>query len=160
MDKAELAQAIEQEWRALEAELEGLGIAEVEQPALSGGWSVKDLLGHVAFWDGQSVRVMRAAARGRVGDVLRPSGDEEVHRWNARERESRRGLTVVQVRSELADNHRRVEAALAALPEEALSAPVSGGTVAELIAVDTFEHYREHREQILAWRRGPGGIGS
>jgi hypothetical protein len=43
--------------------------------------------------------------------------------------------------------------ALEAAPESALAIEVSGWTVGVRFAGDTYRHYREHAEQIVAWQQ-------
>lgn len=43
-------EAMEAGWRGLRAAVDGLGPEEIDRPTAS-GWTAKEMLGHVAFWD-------------------------------------------------------------------------------------------------------------
>jgi hypothetical protein len=105
-----------------------------EEPVLSDGWSVRDVLWHVAFWwrDGEeSFGEMHA---GTWVDEEWP--DERTDATNARVLEESRSMS-------LADVEAGLEAARAGLLEA--FATVAGDQEAdELFASETIEHYEEH----------------
>jgi len=156
--RAEARERMEREWAALEEALAGLDEAQMLETGVVEGWSVKDLLGHMAFWAQEAGRNVELVQAGRERQVKRPEGTEVIDRWNAREQRLRAGRSLVEVRRELEESHRRALDALAGLAEEKLSLDLDiglrvSGTLLELYAVDTYDHYQEHAEQILAWRR-------
>ncbi len=156
--KAKAAQRMADEWSALGAALAGLNDEQMLQSGVVEGWSVKDLLGHIAFWADVAAKNTELVKAGREGDIIRPESPEAVNRWNAREQQLRAGRSLAEVRQEVEESHRRALTALAALPEERLGLDVEigvglRGTFLQLYAVDTYDHYREHAEQIIAWRR-------
>jgi uncharacterized protein (TIGR03083 family) len=146
-------QRLSQEWSALESALAGLSEAQMLEAAVVGDWSVKDLLGHIAFWAQEAAKNTELVKDGRQGQITRPGGPEDTDRWNTREQRLRAGRSLAEVRRELAESHRLALAALADLPEETLGLNLDGGTFLELYAVDTYDHYREHTDHILAWRK-------
>jgi hypothetical protein len=118
-----------------------------------GAWSIKDLLGHMAFWAQEAAKNTELVKAGRQGQIVRPDTSKAIDRWNAREQRLRAGRSLAEVRYELEESHQRALAALADLPEERLSLNLDGGTFLELYALDTYDHYREHTDHILAWRK-------
>lgn len=105
-----------------------------EVPMLPDGWSVKDVLWHVAYWwrDGeQSFRAMRAGTY-----VHEHSSDAQTDATNARVLAESRSMSAAAV-----------EAGLAAARVGVLEAfaSVAGDPAAdELFASETIEHYEEH----------------
>jgi hypothetical protein len=153
LSKADLQQRMSQERAALEAALAGLSDARMLEAGVVGAWSIKDLLGHMAFWAQEAAKNTELVKAGRQGQIVRPDTSKAIDRWNAREQRLRAGRSLAEVRYELEESHQRALAALAALPEERLSLNLDGGTFLELYAVDTYDHYREHTDHILAWRK-------
>jgi hypothetical protein len=150
LSKAGLQQRMNQEWSALEAALAGLSDARMVEAGVVGAWSVKDLLGHMAYWAQEAAKNTELVKAGRQGQIVRPDTSKAIDRWNAREQRLRAGRSLAELRYELEESHQR---ALAALPEEKLSLNLDGGTFLELYALDTCDHYREHTDHIRAWRK-------
>ena len=144
---------MDQEWSAVGAALEGLKEAQMLEPGVVEGWSVKDLLGHMAFWAQEAAKNSELVTAGRERQIRRPSDPNVTDRWNAREQRRRAGRSLAEVRREAEEAHRRALLVLADLPEEKLELNLDGGTFLELYAVDTYDHYREHIDHILAWRK-------
>lgn len=153
LSKAGAQQRMNQAWSALEEALAGPSDAQMLEMGVVEGWSIKDLLGHIAFWAQEGAKNTELVSAGRQGQIVRPGNPETTDRWNAREQRLRLGRSLAEVRRELEESHRRALAALSDLSEEKLSLNLDGGTFLELYAVDTYDHYREHIDQILAWRR-------
>jgi hypothetical protein len=114
---------------------------------------VKDLLGHIAFWADKAAADLQAIAGGRPEDVAVPGGQKGVDEWNERERQSRAGRPLADIREEWLESFQKAMGALAAFPTERLQENVKGSTVLERFAGDTYEHYREHFGDLSAWRR-------
>jgi len=151
--KARVERRMNREWAALELALAGLTDEQMLEKGAVGEWSVKDLLGHMAFWAQQATKNTELVKAGRQDKIVRPADPGTTDRWNARERHARAHKPLDEVRRELEESHRRALAALADLPEEKLSLELDGGTFLELYAVDTYDHYREHIAQVLSWRK-------
>jgi hypothetical protein len=151
--KAAIEEHMDQEWAALEVALTGLSDKRMLETGVVGEWSVKDLLGHMAFWAQEAAKNTELVRAGQQDQIVRPDSAETTDMWNARERRARASRPLAEVRRELEKSHRRALAALAALPEEKLSLNLDDGTFLELYAVDTYDHYREHIAQVLSWRK-------
>lgn len=151
--KAMVEERMNQEWAVLDMALSGLGDEQMLETGVVSEWSVKDLLGHMAFWAQQAAKNAELVKAGRQDEIVRPDSPEATDRWNARERFARADRPLSQVRGELEESHRKAVAALADLPDENLNLEVAGTTFLELYAVDTYDHYREHIAQILSWRK-------
>lgn len=74
-----------------------------------------------------------------------------VDAWNAREYELRKAIPFSQVRAEWMRNHQEATRELDATPAERLDEELRGYPLLRYFAGDTYEHYREHAEQIRAW---------
>lgn len=107
----------------------------VELPGVCGEWSVKDLVGHVAFWDRQVIDDIE----GYVAE--RPSLGNPWQEWNDSEAANRARLPFDAVWTEMLDNHTRMLDRLRMVTE------IDG----EMVAIDTWEHYQEHAAEIEQW---------
>jgi len=140
-------------WQELASAVDSFSEAEMEQAGVIEGWSVKDMLGHIAFWADKAAADLQAVAGGRDEDVATPGSDEAVDEWNERERQARAGRPLADIREEWLESFQKAMDALASFPAERLLEKVKGRTVLERFAGDTYEHYREHFGDLSAWRR-------
>ena len=137
---------IETSWTNLMRAIAGLPEERLTEAGVSGDWSVKDLMGHVAVWDEY---VIDAARRLLAGE---PRWDVPWETINQREATASADHAVAQQRIAMAQAHARMLAFVAALnPSE-----VRTDGVERRIAVDTYEHYDEHAADIRAWRERTG----
>ena len=58
MNKSECLQKIQSARQALTAVLESVPVERRAEPGLDGGWSVKDSLVHLTYWEGQLVMML------------------------------------------------------------------------------------------------------
>ncbi len=152
--KAEVEREMVEAWQALASAVDSFSDPELEQTGVVEDWTVKDLLGHIAFWAQQAGRNLEIIAAGRGDDVQRPGSEKELDEWNERERTLRQDRPLAAVREEWLESFQAAMQALAAFPAEGLEEGIKGGqTALRLLAADTYEHYREHLEQLVAWRR-------
>lgn len=126
---------IDASWGQLMETVNGIPEERLTKPGAVGVWSVKDLLGHIAYWDNRAAEEAEDMA-----------GDEGVD-WaeqNDRSAAERADWSLAQVQAELERSHARMLAALAAHPE--LGDDHWAGA--------TWEHYDEHVEDLNRWLNG------
>ncbi|MCH8345419.1 MAG: maleylpyruvate isomerase N-terminal domain-containing protein [Chloroflexi bacterium] len=140
-------------WEALGSAVDSFSDMELEQPGVVESWSIKDLLGHIAFWAQQAAENLQLIAAGRADEVRRPSDEKAMDEWNEREWRLRRERPLSDVREEWLESFQGAMQALAALPSERLEEKLKGYTTLKLFAEDTYEHYKEHLAHLTAWRR-------
>jgi len=127
--------------------------AEMLAPGVVEQWSVKDLLGHMAFWSDRAANTLAQVNAGRADEIPGPEDESALNDWNARESAAREGKTLAQLREEWERAHQAARAALEGFPEEKLDQPIKDGTVVFSFGADTFAHYQEHASQIRSWLR-------
>lgn len=141
--------------------IEGLEQAELHEPGVVGEWSIKDLLAHHSRWEGELVTMLWQAREGRRPDRAEISGQEQIDEINrAWYLESKdRSLEMIEsdFRALRPQTIRRVEE----FSDEELNDPdlhewLRGEPLWRWIEVDTFEHEREHAQQIRSWREKRG----
>ena len=131
---------------ALLASIDGLDEQRMTERTID-GWSVKDPLAHLAWWDEQRYF---AISRLAAGQGPSPSFTEnQVETLNALMREHREGLSLGQVLWELEFARAKALEAIAACPEGRL-------TEAEARTRAGVRHDRDHTEQLRAWRERAG----
>ncbi len=152
--KADVERDLLEAWEALASAVDSFSEMELEQTGVVESWSIKDLLGHIAFWAQQAAENLHVIAAGKPDQIRRPASEESEDEWNERERRLRLDRPLADVRKEWLKSFEGAMEALAAFPAEQLVEEVKGGqTALKLLACDTYEHYREHLEHLVAWRR-------
>ena len=146
----ELSDAVGAEHRALDAILRRLSSEQMRQK-VAGTWTVKDVIGHIAAYEGVQ-RIDLAAGLGRGKE--QPVYFDSYETWNEEQYNVRRDWTPGRVTAELHENSARYLSLIKSLHEEDLIKhirfPWGGqGTVHQMI-VEGLDHAREHREQLAA----------
>ncbi len=144
MNKEQLLNRLQQNWKVFLKSLEGLPASALLEPDVVGHWSVRDVMGHITTWEEEKMKIIPLILKGKP-----------IHRrytvdaFNAREQERKQHLTLEQVQQELAATHERLAVFLADLPEDAYT---SGSRLLRTLRL-TCNHYLEHAAQITAWRQ-------
>lgn len=152
--KTELLARIRAEWVLLEALVAQIGREQMESLLLDNGWSVKDTLAHIASWERAMIEWLGNAVRGERPTW--PEGEfdpEKVDQINAEFHEQNRGLTAEQAVATLRSTHQAALEALEAAPEDVLVEPGKVEWLGdipfwELVADNTYVHFKDHRESI------------
>lgn len=139
MMKDELIAKIDQSWASWISALDGIPADRTSEPGVCGYFSVKDLIGHIAFWDEQDLSRAHRLARGETvppNDWATMNDREyEAHKHDSLEAQTNRMVTA----------HAR------------LRSDVDGFDDTDNLKLDdTWEHYDAHREDVLAWRTDQG----
>ena len=146
-DRDALLQYYRQTREELLSAIDGLGDALLTEPSLD-GWSVKDHLAHLALWDDiRASEVVRISAGHDSAWRMTPEQDED---YNALAYDLRRGLSVEQVRWELATSRQRLLDAIASATPRGLDASLYGEAGLRTA------HEAEHTGWIKRWRAERG----
>jgi DinB superfamily len=141
---ADLLQRIDASWSAFLASIDDLTEDRLLEPGAIGEWSLKDLFGHIAFWDDL----------GRENAALALSGQarqfDDFEALNQADHAARQGRTLAEERAAMHQAH----AALVAYLEEITE--LDATAIDEAIAGSTYEHYDEHQADVRAWRERRG----
>ena len=152
-DKVEMHRELELAWSDLTAVVESVSEEDREKSGVVESWTLKDLLGHLAFWSGRAAETLRCVCAGRLDDVPFGEGDNWTDEWNEREYNVRKDRPFMEVRTEFLRNYKEANACLDETPEEKLNLKLRDEEVAVYFAGDTSGHYREHAAQIREWLR-------
>lgn len=141
-------------WHALLAEV---GEGRMERPGPMGDWTLKDLAAHLTGWRERTIRRIEAGP-GREPPTPWPghlTGDDAINAWIY---ERNRDRPLREVLAEADASFARLAAAVAALPDEDLTAPGRFAWLEgqPLVAADFFGHlHEEHEPSIRAWLARP-----
>lgn len=126
---------------------DGLSDGHMTEHSLD-GWSVKDHMAHIAFWDDlRAAEVERISAGHESALRMTEEQDETLNKLGY---EFRRSLPLAQVRWELATSRRKLLDAIGAAPLEALDPSRYGEAGLHS------EHESQHAEWIQRWRNEKG----
>ena len=145
LPREELLTRIDTKWNRLLAKLESFSEDELNIPDAIGIWSLKDLIGHLETWDRIAILKIQFAEQGETRpwwQVLE-SPFNDIDEFNEADAVANRDKSIDQLWRELHECHDL-------LLEKIRS---SDAVTSELIAVDTWEHYQVHLEDIEAWER-------
>lgn len=136
MDKDALSAREHEAWEAFRAVVDGIDPARRETAGANpDGWSVKDVLWHVAHWWDDLAGTLASL---RAGTYAEPSeGDDATDAENARVLEESAAMTLGDVERGLEEARARMLAAWAALPEV-------DATAEREFVWETIDHYEEH----------------
>jgi len=151
VSKAEATRELERHWAELRSVIESVPDEEIAQPGVVDEWSVKDIVGHIAFWADRGAATLRASNAGSFEGLVWGEGETWVDDWNERESQVRKDKPYTEIRGEWLKAHEAARQALEGATDETLDAPFRGHTVADFYIGDTYTHYKEHAEQIKAW---------
>jgi hypothetical protein len=159
--KSELVSQISNSRARLQAGLDAFDDAAAVEPILADGWSVKDVMAHVAEWELYVVRRIEARKRGEMPEVWATS-EEETDAVNARLFAQNKERSLAEVERFYQDAHEQVLAVIESMSEADLlddsrREDVIGpwrSPVWMHIGGNTFWHYEEHAEAVKAYRAG------
>lgn len=121
-------------WAAWWAHVEGVD----PQATRSDGWSLKDVVAHIAAWQRYSAGRLAALGRGEM-DPGQPAAEDD---FNAGAREASRSRSWEDVRAEAERAHNAFVSTIEAVPEHTFAR--DDGLGAFVVAVNGVEHYEEH----------------
>ncbi len=145
--KDDLLKQAEAEFRAFKAALRALDAARLTEVWL-GTWSTKDILAHISGWHRELGPALDRMARGEK-PILEGKNYEDVDAWNSKFAEARKSASASDVLKELDASHAYFMAQAGKVPEERF---VPGKTAYRIVDLNSAHHYKEHGDQIRAWR--------
>lgn len=130
--------------------LEAVDLELVTVPGVVDGWSVRDLIIHVAFWAEHATEALRLATEGRGAEFAYDPAQTDTMNAVLLE-EARQTTPEAAVERETRAFHGFADA-LDGLDPGLLDVALGNGhTLAMVIGYDGPEHYREHAGHLRAW---------
>jgi hypothetical protein len=150
-DKRQLLAEAETEFQALKRAVAGLDETRMRE-VWCGSWSVREILGHISGWHREMLPALERLSRGEK-PIAAGVSYADVDAWNAKFAEAKRGWATADILRELDASHADFMRAAAAVPDERV---VPERTAWKLLDANSRHHYREHIDDILAWRKRQG----
>ena len=148
MSRADLLTRLDTRWQELLASCAGLSEAELVEPGVTGTWSVKDIIAHVAVWEEEALAHLPVVLAGK-----RPPRYSVTHgginAFNAQTTQRHRSLALADVIRLRDDTHRRLVGFVQRVPESECG---SDTRFRRRLRLDTYGHYAVHTRAIRAWR--------
>ncbi len=138
--------------------LAGVSDEELIRPNAVAKWSIRDLLGHIAAWDEESLRIIQAFSMQATPLYSYSISDRnDFATWNAEQVQLRQGRTLEQIRLEMENARRDLIQVIEGLTDQVLIRPkvTPWGKMKTGLEVlhDTAEHDLEHARDIRSWRK-------
>ena len=147
MNREQLIERVDGRWRSFVQAARGLPADVLSAPGAVGDWSAKDLMGHLAVWEEESVTALRLIAEGRRPPRYARFGG--IDAFNDLKWLEFRDLPLAEIQRWSQESHRRLLDYLAGVPEELFATETR---FRHRLRLDTYGHYPEHTGHILAWR--------
>src|SRR5579875_1664108 len=156
INKARLLDEINGGYTTLQTALALLNQEQMTTPGVTGDWSLKDILAHLAAWQRYLLIHLQAAIRNEEPADKGFTGDGDTDTMNARFYEQNKVRPLDDVQADFRTTYRQVVDAVQALSDEDLFDPqrfawMKGNALWVFVAGNTYEHYQEHLQSIQEW---------
>jgi hypothetical protein len=149
--KDDLLSRAEQEYQSFRTALQGLSEARLNE-VWYGSWSIKDIVAHLTGWHRELLPALERIARGER-PVPAGTSYDNFDEWNEKFASALRSKPVAELLTELDQTHTSFLRAAALIPEARFE---PARTAYKLVDLNTAHHYREHGDEIRAWRASRG----
>jgi hypothetical protein len=149
MDIVDLLKRLDNGWQAFLASYAGLSDSELLQPGVAGGWSVRDIIAHVTWWEEEALKHLPTIlAKGTPPRYSVTYGG--IDAFNDQMTELKKGLALSDVLKQRDEVHQRLVDLIQDAPEDEITRE---SRFRHRLRLDTYSHYPEHTRAILAWRK-------
>jgi hypothetical protein len=154
MNKQDLINELNDEYRTLLELVQDFGKVDFEKPGAAGPWTARDVFAHIAFWNGEAKKAIAMALRGERPDSFLVTNFDEI---NGRETAARGSTPLHKVMDDFRRSVRELAAQLEAAPEPQLEretihkSPDGSSANAAWVAATQIEHLRAHGEAMDLW---------
>ena len=153
MNRPQLLKRLEKAWEAFKESYAGLSDSELMEPGVLGGWSVRDIIAHVTWWEEEALTYLPLILRG--GKAPRYSVTYGgIDAFNAQMSKRKETLSLSEVFRQQEEIHRRVVEAIGHAPEGQLATETR---FRRRLRLDTYSHYSKHARAIRRWREQKRG---
>ncbi len=119
------------------------------------GWSLKDVMAHITFWESYALTRLQQATHGRTPELYGALDESQVNDINQGALDAGRAKPLDQVKDEFARFHRDLLDAIQAVPADEddpwWALWPEPHVPKRLIVYNTWDHYAEHLAEIRKW---------
>jgi hypothetical protein len=153
VDRQQLLKRLAKAWEGFKESYSGLSDAQLMEPGVTGGWSVRDILAHVTTWEEEALKHLPLILEGGKPPrySVRYGG---IDAFNARMTEHKRSLSLSEVLGQLDETHRRLIEFIQSAPEDQFGRETR---FRHRLRLDTYSHYPKHTRAIRRWREQRSG---
>jgi hypothetical protein len=120
------------------------------------GWSLKDVLAHITFWESYALTRLQQATHGRTPELYGDVSEDQINAINQGALDAGRAKSLDLVKDEFARIHRDLLDAIQAIPADEddpwWALWPEPHVPKRLIAYNTWDHYAEHLDTVRAWK--------
>ena len=149
MKKDQLINKIENAWNELQKASDDLTETQMSTPGVVGDWSVRDIIAHISTWEEECLKALPIILEGkrlpRYSDLY-----GGINAFNAQMTEKYRLISLDEVLKRRDATHQRLLNYIRKAPQEQITTETR---FRRRIRYDSYSHYPEHTEAILAWRK-------
>jgi hypothetical protein len=156
MEKTELLEMLEDGRQEIMEMIEDLPDEVLLEPGVVGEWSIKDILAHLTFWEGQIVTLLFQAKSGMPKPSTAHFGQEALDDLNKRFYESGKERSLEIIWQDWASVRKQTIRRVSEFSDTDLNDLqrfpwLKGVPLYQWIMNDTIEHDDEHADQIRDW---------
>jgi hypothetical protein len=140
-----LIEKIEQGYAQLVRLYRSVPVTALLEPTLANGWSVKDVLSHIAAWEWRCASLLNESHQSDLPLKALP----DVEALNQEFFQERQEWSWAEVEDDFRQAHQAMLAAIRAMPFTRLTSKI----VQQSIAEETWEHYAEHLSDLERWHK-------
>lgn len=152
MTRQQLLGKLDKAWLDLGDSYAGLSESRMLERGVTSGWSVRDVIAHVTWWEEEALKHLPAVAEG-----VRPPRYSDLYggidAFNALMTKQRSTLSLADVLRDSTETHARLVDYLENVPEELVAAETP---FRHRLRLDTYAHYSKHAKAIREWRERNG----
>lgn len=155
LTKSELMDAIHKERARLEKALASFSEAQKAEKILENGWSVKDLMAHIAAWERVGFDIVQAARNSVALKTYVSKVFESIDNFNSKTYEKNKNKTLSKIEIEFQAAHKDFFTLIKTLDDDFITSnlPFDGAdklSVQYMISANTHLHYSEHTKALEA----------
>lgn len=172
LTRGDVLSALHDVYNQLDGLLDQLNETKLIEPRVFDGWTIKDVLAHLAAWERLEIGWMEAVLRDETPLLYAPGFEwdesdwrkrvDAIDRFNAHILEESKGRSLDAVLAEFRTVQQRMLELMSQVPEHSLTEPgvffwLAVETQREPwtpIPVNSYEHYFQHIRLIHAWMEG------
>jgi ribosomal protein S3AE len=150
VNRAQLLERLHKAWTSFTASYAGLSESQMLEPGVTGAWSVRDLIAHVTWWEGEALTHLPEILSGRTPPRYSVTYGG-IPAFNALMTARKKGLSLADVLREQDETHRRLIAQVEGVAEDQITTDTRWR---HRLRLDTYGHYPKHAAAIRKWRGG------
>ena len=155
-DKASLLKRIRKDRAAIDSVLAQVGAVDMDSPVTDGGWTVRDVMAHITWWEHYALERLQEAQQGQSPQLLGHLSEADVEQINAEAHAEGRAKSLATVETEYPNVHQQLMAAIEDIPEDRSASWWTlwpdEDSVWALVSYNTWGHYGEHLPDLKRWQ--------